>query len=528
MLISVCEALGGLGIFLMGMIILTDGLKSLTGNRIHKALLRFTHNPSSGALFGTISTAILQSSSATTVAAVGFVRAGLISFPEALGIIFGANIGTTITGWLVALLGFKLKLGLILMPMVFIGAALKLFCKKSLANIGFALAGFGLIFIGISTLQESLQSLHHVISFENFPSDNMTGRLQLVFIGIVFTLITQSSSLGVATTLTVLNANMMSFEQAMALVIGIDVGTTVTAVIATLGGTAATKRTGWSHVTYNLITATIAFFLITPFIYAINSIQLGFIETHGEIGLVAFHSFFNLLGVLSILPFTHQFAKFMEWIIPDQSAHQNYTLDKLLLKDPAMAISEANRAYRYHLDKSLNYMINLLEQPNHEHELESHQKNLQELQTYLNKIKLDNVESIHFKPYLSLTHGLDHLDRLLDRLEENDRIKQLFQLGPLENFTEIYKNSVVLVQKNLKGRNFASALKTANQLADFTQENKQKYRNLIMSQKAQAILNEEQAQISLEAIRWSIRSSHHLSRICFYLEEMALKEAQMP
>ena len=147
---TLLQTIGGLGLFLLGMIIMTEALRSLAGQIIRNALMRFTRNPLSGAVTGAISTAVLQSSSATTVAAVGFVGAGLITFPESLGIIFGANIGTTITGWLVALIGFKLQLGTLMFPVIFIGVMLRLFGNKRISNIGMGIAGFALIFIGIS------------------------------------------------------------------------------------------------------------------------------------------------------------------------------------------------------------------------------------------------------------------------------------------------------------------------------------------------------------------------------------------
>jgi len=140
------QAIGGLGLFLLGMIVMTEGLRALAGDNIRAALMRFTHNPLSGAVSGTVGTAILQSSSAMTVMAVGFVGAGLMSFPEALGIIFGTNIGTTITGWIVALFGFKFKIGIVVLPLIFMGAVLRLFTRNKLAMAGYTCAGFGLIF----------------------------------------------------------------------------------------------------------------------------------------------------------------------------------------------------------------------------------------------------------------------------------------------------------------------------------------------------------------------------------------------
>ena len=154
--LSVSQMLGGIGIFMVGMIIMTEGLRALAGDRIRKALMRFTKTPTSGAVTGAVTTAVLQSSSATTVAAVGFVGAGLLAFPEALGIIFGANIGTTVTGWTVALRGFKLKLGTVILPFILLGALPKLFFSDKLAAFAIALARFASTFVGSDLIQSSI------------------------------------------------------------------------------------------------------------------------------------------------------------------------------------------------------------------------------------------------------------------------------------------------------------------------------------------------------------------------------------
>lgn len=246
------QLIGGLGIFLLGMIIMVQGLRTFTGQALHDSLMRFTRTPLTGALTGAGATAVLQSSSATTVAAVGFVSAGLMTFENAIGIILGANLGTTITGWLVAILGFKLQLAALVLPLIFMGAAMKLFMRGRGSHAGLALAGFGLIFVGISTMQEAMIALESILDFSHIPADSWSSRLQLVLLGLVFTAITQSSSAGVALTLTALFSGIIEFEQAAALVIGMDVGTTITSALASMGGNAETKRTGYSHVVYNV------------------------------------------------------------------------------------------------------------------------------------------------------------------------------------------------------------------------------------------------------------------------------------
>ncbi len=294
---------------------MTSGLRSAVGVSLKKLLLRLTKNPYSGAFSGAIMTALLQSSSVTIVTVVGFVGAGIIGFSEALGIVFGANLGTTITGWIVVLFGFKLQFEIFILPFILIGVILKLFFKGNVANIGYTMAGFGLIFAGIATMQNEVSGLDSIITFDNISSNSWLNTLQLLFIGIIFTMITQSSSAGVASTLTILYAGIIDFEQAAILIIGMDVGTTFTAVIATIGGNIHVRRTGFAHVIFNIMTAVGAVFLIVPFVKLFDLIDATFIANNSEIALVIFHSTFNLIGVILILPLTKYFAKLMKSII---------------------------------------------------------------------------------------------------------------------------------------------------------------------------------------------------------------------
>ncbi|WP_078485819.1 Na/Pi symporter [Solemya velesiana gill symbiont] len=191
---GILQALGGLVLFLLGMVVMTDGLTGIAGNMLRRALTRFTRSPLTGSLTGAGTTAVLQSSSATTVATIGFVGAGLLTFPHVVGIVFGANLGTTIIGWMVALFGFKLNLGSLALPIILAGVLLRLFAKGRLTHAGHALAGFGLIFVGIGFLQDSMSGLEGIITPEDLPSDSVTGRLLLICLGIGMTLVIQSSS----------------------------------------------------------------------------------------------------------------------------------------------------------------------------------------------------------------------------------------------------------------------------------------------------------------------------------------------
>lgn len=233
--------------------------------------------------------------------------------------IFGANIGTTITGWIVAIGGFKLDLGYAALPLLFLGVMLRMFARGKTAHIGWTLSGFSLLFIGIATLQEGLAPFQGMVTPDDFPPDTYFGRFLLVLIGIGITLVTQSSSAGVATALVALSTGAISFPQAAALVIGMDVGTTFTAILATIGGSTAMRQTGFAHVIYNLMTGIVAFLLLGPATEVIG-MMLDNGRGNAQIGLVAFHSFFNFLGVLLILPLTGAFAHLIARLVPEEGA----------------------------------------------------------------------------------------------------------------------------------------------------------------------------------------------------------------
>jgi phosphate:Na+ symporter len=304
---------GGIGLFLLGMAALSEGLRALAGEGLRGVLARFTSSPTRGALAGAVATAAIQSSSATTLMTVGFVGAGLMSFPQAVGVILGANVGATITGWMVALVGFKLDLGLAGLPLLFLAMLGRRFGRGRVRDAAWALAGFCLIFIGIDALKDGMAAFGDVVTPDRLPSGGWLARLQLVGLGVLLTVITQSSSAGVATALAALGAGAIDFPQAAATVIGMDVGTTFTALMASVGGSAAMRRTALAHMLYNVLTGTAAFLLLGP-LSALASAA----TPDAQVALVAFHTSFNALGVLCVLPVAHRFARLVERLAPER------------------------------------------------------------------------------------------------------------------------------------------------------------------------------------------------------------------
>ena len=513
---TVFQAIGGLGLFLLGMIIMTGALRSVAGEMIRVALMRFTRSPLSGAVTGAASTAILQSSSATTVAAVGFVGAGLMSFSESLGIIFGANIGTTITGWLVALLGFKLQIGTLLLPVIFIGVALRLFARGRLAEAGLALAGFGLIFVGIDYMQQGMSGLQGLVTPEVFPPDSMLTRLKLVAIGVLITILTQSSSAGVAAALTAVFTGAINFEQAAALVIGMDVGTTVTAAMATIGGSAGSKRTGFSHVIYNLMTGVGALILLTPYTMVWEALAPGQLIENAEIALVAFHTAFNTLGVIVVLPFTRQFARMMQALITDRADAYTQNLDRSLLKEPDVALTATQASIHTELLALLKHLKAILDEQSQRDmvNLSDLQSALDETHAYVDLIHLEKDNTGSWKTLMAVVHTLDHMQRLHERCEEDINravaAKQTFELEP---YVELVSQTIKQIISDIENNCWNEAEDHAKEVASVMSKDASEIRKQILTKVGTGEISVLAGTTCLEGIRWLRRVSAHVLRI---------------
>ncbi|WP_019616772.1 Na/Pi cotransporter family protein [Psychromonas ossibalaenae] len=521
---SIMRALGGLGLFLLGLIIMMDALRALAGDAVRTAIVRFTHSPLSGAITGAVATAVLRSSSATTVAAVGFVGAGLIGFSESLGIIFGANVGTTLTGWIVVLLGFKLNLEALMTMLLLIGALLRLLAKNTLATSGYALAGFSLMFVGIAMMQQGMSGFGDIITPEQLPPDTFTGRLKLVAIGIIFTLFTQSSSAGVAMALAALFSGSINFPQAAALVIGMDVGTTVTAVMATIGQSREARRTGFSHVFYNIIAAVFALLFITPFTMLLTTYFPSALENNAEISLVAFHSAFNILALLIILPFTKQFASLMIKLIPEQSSLFNKPLDKTLLKEPNMALTAVQNSVHTEATALLTHINAMLGDHNsRKTDILQLQLALDKTHAYIDLISLKNESGAQWERLVAMIHMLDHMQRLHERCEEEE--DRAITLRDTQQFVN-EKDIMILGIKSMMEAMEANNLKAMLEHADITREQLHKqlkpYRTMIVEQIARGELDIIIGTDYLEGIRWLKRVSWHLIRISFHYKQAIL------
>ncbi len=308
------EIFGSLGLFLYGMRVMSDGIQKTAGNKLRGILNLMTTNRFTGVLTGFLITCLIQSSSATTVMVVSFVNAGLFSLQQSIGVIMGANIGTTLTGWIVAVLGFKISIGAAALPAIGFGIVLLLIKRLDREEWGEILIGFGLLFLGLSLLKDSVPDIRsnpEVLQFLSKYTDlGFLSFLIFVAAGTALTVVVQSSSAAMAITIAMAYSGWIDFPTAAAIVLGENIGTTVTAYLASLNGNVNARRAARAHLIFNLFGVFWIAFLFRPFLSLVDWIIPGAADAEGiPTHLALFHTLFNVTNTLVCVGFVKQFAQ---------------------------------------------------------------------------------------------------------------------------------------------------------------------------------------------------------------------------
>ncbi len=316
------EISAGVAIFLFGMMVLGEGFKAFSGGTLEKVLQASTSNLGKSTLFGFVTTALMQSSSLVSVLTISFLGAGLIQLVQGVGIIYGANIGTTTGAWLMAGFGLKVKISAYAMPMLVFGVILIFQKSKNLKGLGYILTGLGFLFLGIHYMKEGFEAFKNAIDLTQFAVGGFQGLLIFIGIGILATVVMQSSHATIILVITALSVGQITYENALALTIGANIGTTITAIIGSLSSNVDGKRLAGAHFIFNVTTAIIAVILIQPIMTIVGSIGdfLGIANDNYTLRLAVFDSFFKVMGVVIMVPFTGKLVKFLETYIKPASS----------------------------------------------------------------------------------------------------------------------------------------------------------------------------------------------------------------
>lgn len=328
---------GGLGLFLYGMQLMADGLQKIAGDRLRRILEVLTSTPIFGVTVGAGITALIQSSSATTVMVVGFVNAGLLSLKQAISLIMGANIGTTVTAFMVSL-----KLTDLALPAIGIGFLISLLSKKKNTRfLGQTILGFGLLFLGMKIMGDTMQPLKDNAYFTSLIVNLSNNPMLAMLLGLGFTAITQSSSATTGLVVTLAVEGLIDLNVGLAITLGSNIGSCATALLASIGTQLVAKRAAIAHLLFNVVGVVIFMFIFAPFVAFVQT-------THPllERQVANAHIIFNLANTLLLLPFINQFTRLVERIVPGEVKIDHMGplyLDENLMKTPSVALGQANR-----------------------------------------------------------------------------------------------------------------------------------------------------------------------------------------
>lgn len=531
MLDTLFPFVGGIGLFLIGMMLLSDGLVAFAGKTLGRAMARFTGTPYKAFVSGALATALVQSSTATTVTLIGFVSAGLISFSQAIGAVIGASLGNTATGWIVAELGLKVNLGFYTLPLIGIGAMLKLLARGRWAALGMALAGFGMMFLGLTTLQEGMRGLSAVYSLAELPDGGYSARIVAMLIGLAMTAILQSSSAAIATTLTALHTATISFEQASALVVGASIGTTLTGALAAVGGNIYAKRTALAYVLFNSVAGLIAIVLLPAFLFLLDLAGKYLGLQPGATSLAAFHTLFIGAGALLFLPVTQRFGQIVERILPDRAGSVTERLDQSLLAIPAVALEASQRALEEVAQQLFDFYSELLSPgaaASRNGGLMEAGQSLDRTYDFVSRIELPADDARLGAQRIAQLHAIDHLLRFHGRLHDLAEAEIDFSDPDYAWAIENSREMLTLARQGLTDRNLAPALEQLELDAVTLTALSRQVRHDLLQNMALPSASPATALRKTDAFRWMERTGHHIWRICHYLSQGRLIDAKGP
>jgi phosphate:Na+ symporter len=410
----VMKLLGGIGLFLLGIHHLTEGLKGISGDSLRRVLQKVVSGRLSAVVSGALLTVATQSSTATILTVIGFVGAGLVTLPQAIAVNIGATFGTTSTPWMVAFLGLRLRVTVVALPVLGVGAFLWLIARGKTRSLGAVLAGFGLIFTGIDFLQEGMAGISW--DLEALAGKGVGAMWILAGVGVVMTVVMQSSSAAAATTLVALDAGSLTFEQGCAMVVGQSIGTAATTAVAVIGGGVAVRRAALAHVVYSLITGVLAMLFLSPLTCAARWVGARLGDPSGVLALAAFSSVFKFAGIVVFYPWLDRFARLIVRVSGEGSVSAVGRLEPTVARaGGAVALEASWRAILEVAHGAVETSRRRLagEAVRHQPAGEA----IQQIEHFLESLSLEGTDLGLIGPRLvRLCHALDHLSGLDDDL----------------------------------------------------------------------------------------------------------------
>lgn len=381
----------GVAILLFGMIMLEEGFKTFTKGPLQNILKKATDKLYKSITAGAFITALIQSSSLVSVITISFISAELITLAGGIGLIFGSNIGTTATAWLVAGFGLKIKVSALAMPMLIFGIIFSFQKKPTLKGIGNVLAGLGFFFLGIHYMKEGFDVFKDYLDLSQYAVSGFLGVIIYSGLGIIITTILQSSSATLALILTALAAGQIEYENALALAIGANIGTTITAVLGSLSSNAAGRRLAGAHLIFNVITGLIAVAFIFPLARFVNNLSevIQIANNNYTLKLALFHTIFNVIGVVVMIPFIKKLERLLLRVVKekpnkDKDVDEPKYLNPAVLKFPAAAISALINESKYLYKNSIFEIV--------AHALNIHREDIKSDKKIKKIIKKSNID----------------------------------------------------------------------------------------------------------------------------------------
>ncbi len=488
---------GALAFFIYGMKVMSEGIQKAAGSQLRNILRTMTQNRFLGVFTGFLTTAVVQSSSATTVMTVSFVNAGLISLVESAGIMMGANIGTTITGWLVSFLGFKIKLHVLSLPLIAVGLPMSFNNRSKVRYWGEFIIGFAFLFMGLSFLKDQVPDIRsnpEILEWlAGFTHWGIFSRLIFVLVGALLTIVVQSSSAAMALTLTMCLNGWLPFDVGAAMILGENIGTTITAELASLIGNANAKRSARIHSIFNIIGVTWMIFLMPFFLHGLST----FVQTVFGLGdpytdpdaipiaISAFHTAFNFTNVVLLIGFVPFLVKLATRTVPDgEEDEDDYHLKYIgtAIKTPELSILEAQQeaaVYGEITSRMSEFAQNLLEATDAKKQRKMLKKLKKyeeitdrleiEITEYLTKISREDVSnelSVRIRSIMNICNDLERMGdifyQMSKTIERKIEDKIWFNQHQRDRLLEMFglvNEALKIMQENLKAERYHKVIK---------------------------------------------------------------------